>query len=168
MKPTRLEPTSAMLEAALASRSLPDFVRQFWKVLEPRTTLSWSWHLDAICEHLVAVSDGQILRLIINAAPRSMKSILVSIMWPVWTWVRHPETRWLFASYAAALALKHSRDRRTILLSDQFKRGFQTVERLHRVKYSSLTKRFTMCQPQNLAAKLSLTRRSKKSALDAT
>jgi len=44
-----------------------------------------------------------------------MKSLLVSVFWPVWTWTTHPETRWLFASYAKSLALKHSRDRRKLL-----------------------------------------------------
>ena len=57
-----------------------------------------------------------------------MKSIDGSVMFPCWHWVRHPEARFLFASYAAVLALKHSRDRRNILTSDPFKRNWPTIK----------------------------------------
>src|SRR5262249_2232390 len=87
----------------------------------------WSWPQDLICEYLQAVSDGEILRLIINAPPRSMKSMLVSVLWPCWVWCSHPETRWLFPSYAAPLALKHSRDRRAVVTSDVYQRNWPSV-----------------------------------------
>jgi hypothetical protein len=48
--------------------------------------------------------------LMVNCPPRLMKSILVSVMWPTWAWAARPETRWVFASYSAASALKHSLD----------------------------------------------------------
>jgi hypothetical protein len=56
-----------------------------------------------------------------------MKSILVSVLWPCWSWIAHPERRWIFASYAANLALKHSRDRRNVLTSDNFKKNWPTI-----------------------------------------
>ena len=36
---------------------------------------------------------------------------------PVWEWIRHPATRWVFTSYAESLAGQHSQDRRTLLQS---------------------------------------------------
>jgi hypothetical protein len=45
-----------------------------------RDELKWGWALDAICEHLEASptsSIGEILRLLINVPPGSMKSLLV-------------------------------------------------------------------------------------------
>ena len=48
--------------------------------------------------------------------PRYMKSILVSVLWPTWEWIQHPSRR-NFASYAKSLAIKHSIDRRGVLLS---------------------------------------------------
>jgi predicted phage terminase large subunit-like protein len=46
-----------------------------------------------------------------------MKSTLISVMWPTWEWTRSPESRWLFASYAGSLSIKHSIDRRQIIES---------------------------------------------------
>jgi predicted phage terminase large subunit-like protein len=91
-----------------AMRRLSEFVRQAWHVLEPSTAFVPGWHIDALCEHLEAVTLGQILRLLINMPPRHMKSLLVVVFWLCWEWIRHPELRWLFASYAATLAIRDS------------------------------------------------------------
>lgn len=96
------------IEIELATRQLLEFARQAWPVLEPATAFVHGWHLEAICEHLEAVSLGQIRRLLICMPPRHMKSLLVSVLWPCWEWIRHPERRWLFASYAAGLAIRDS------------------------------------------------------------
>ena len=64
---------------------------------------------------------GNIRRLVINVPPRYMKSLLVSVLWPVWEWIQHPETRWVFTSYAESLAAQHSLDRRTLMLSPWYR-----------------------------------------------
>lgn len=66
----------------LASRSLREFVLQAWPVVEPSTPFVPGWHIDAIIEHLEAVTHGQIRNLLINVPPRHMKSLLVSVFWP--------------------------------------------------------------------------------------
>lgn len=104
----------------LAEASLSDFIKQAWHVIEPGTEYLHNWHTDAICEFLQGVDDGQITRLLINMPPRMMKSIAVSVMWPVWSWLRKPESRWMFASYAGNLSTQHSVDRRTIIQSDWY------------------------------------------------
>lgn len=50
-----------------------------------------------------------------------MKSLLISVLWPTWEWLREPSGRWIFASYAESLAIKHSMDRRTLLQSDWYR-----------------------------------------------
>jgi predicted phage terminase large subunit-like protein len=40
--------------------------------------------------------------------PRHMKSLAVCVFWPCWEWIRHPERRWLFASYSSVLAIRDS------------------------------------------------------------
>jgi predicted phage terminase large subunit-like protein len=67
-------------------QTLAGFVREAWKVLEPNTSYIHNWHIDAICEHLEAVTDGRINRLLINVPPGSMKSLLVSVFWQAWEW----------------------------------------------------------------------------------
>lgn len=70
----------------LARRSLAEFAKQAWHVLEPATDLKWGWALDAICEHLEAVTHGDIKRLLMNVPPGSMKSLLTGVIWPAWEW----------------------------------------------------------------------------------
>jgi predicted phage terminase large subunit-like protein len=70
----------------LCRRSLADFARMAWPVMEPATDLKWGWALDAICEHLEAVTDGELKRLLMNVPPGSMKSLLTGVIWPAWEW----------------------------------------------------------------------------------
>jgi hypothetical protein len=63
------------IKVMLAEKSLKEFVQQAWYIIEPRISLKWGWHLDAICEHLQAVSHNEINRLIINVPPRSGKPV---------------------------------------------------------------------------------------------
>jgi len=52
--------------------SLLEFSRRGWKYVEPSGFKS-SWHIECICEHLEAVANQQILRLLLNVPPRHMK-----------------------------------------------------------------------------------------------
>lgn len=105
------------IEREYCERRLRNFVGRSWHVLEPATTFVPGWHIDAICEHLEAVTFGHIRRLLINIPPRHMKSLLSSVDWQAWTWTRWPEYRWLCASYAQALANRDSLKTRRVILS---------------------------------------------------
>src|SRR3984893_4076683 len=96
------------IDAEMASRGLGEFVRRAWAVVEPSTPFVPGWHIDAIIEHLEAVTRGEIRNLLINVPPRHMKSLLVSGFWPAWEWIRWPERRWLYSSYAASLSIRDS------------------------------------------------------------
>ena len=100
-----------------AEQSLLAFVEQAWHILEPDTPFIHNWHIDALVEYLEAITAGEMTRVLINVPPRCMKSLLVSVLWPVWEWIRRPGGRWIFASHAEALSTKHSIDRRTLLQS---------------------------------------------------
>lgn len=56
-----------------AESDLGEFVRQGWHVLEPMTPLEWSWHHDAMCQHIQAVLEDwmrvQIARLDMQPEP---------------------------------------------------------------------------------------------------
>jgi predicted phage terminase large subunit-like protein len=96
------------LKAEKAQRSLREFVEQAWHVLEPETAFVDGLHVQAICEHLQAVSEGRIRNLIINVPPGHAKSLLTAVFWPAWVWIEHPQTRWLFSSYREPLATRDS------------------------------------------------------------
>src|SRR5215470_18043332 len=66
---------------------LVDFIGLAWSVLEPPgRPFVRGWHIDAICEHLEAVTAGQITRLLINIPPGCMKSLTTNVLWPAWEW----------------------------------------------------------------------------------
>ena len=60
-----------------AETSLYEFVKQSWPVVEPGVEFVDSWHIRVICEHLEAVSKGDIRRLLINIPPRHSKSLKI-------------------------------------------------------------------------------------------
>jgi predicted phage terminase large subunit-like protein len=118
----------AELEAELCGRSLSEFVRRAWPIVEPGTDYIDNWHLGYMCEHLEAASRGQIKRLVLELPPRGSKSMHVSVMWPVWHWTQDPMARFLFASHSLDLSTKHSMDRRSILQSPWYKERWPRVQ----------------------------------------
>lgn len=123
-----------------AEDSLSEYIRQAWHVVEPATPYLHNWHIDLICEYLESVTDSVIgnkpidqdslLRLIINIPPRYMKSLIVSVFWPTWVWIKYPWTRWVFASYSSGLSKKHSGDRRTTIQSPWYQERWGKVYQL--------------------------------------
>lgn len=123
--PSNLTISLADLQAAereLCSRSLAAFVRRAWHVLEPGQPYIHGWHVDAICEHLQAITEGQISRLLINIPPGTMKSTLVSVFWPAWEWgpKGKPYTRIIGASHEQGLAVRDTRKMRNLITSDWY------------------------------------------------
>lgn len=77
-------------EIRLRCRSLAGFVREFWSVLEPGVAYVHGWYIDAICEHLEAVTEGRITRLLINVPPGMMKALDSDTpVLTTWGWKRH-------------------------------------------------------------------------------
>jgi predicted phage terminase large subunit-like protein len=75
-------------------------------VIEERRPLLWSWHIDAICAHLQATAEGQIVHMLTNIPPRMTKSLLVSVLFPAWVWLRWPEARFFCASAVEAVVTR--------------------------------------------------------------
>ena len=100
-----------------ASASLYEFVKQSWHVVEPGIPFIESWHIREICEHLEALSNGELLRLLINIPPRHSKSTIVSVMFPMWEWLTTPEHKYLCASYSGTLAIRDNLKARRLVQS---------------------------------------------------
>jgi len=113
-------------------------MERFWPVLEPTTPLELNWHHGVIAQALTAHTQRILTQtpkadggheyaskdLIINVPPRTTKSMLVTVMWPVWAWTLNPSMSFLTVSYSGALATKHARLSRTILQSPEFEEAF--------------------------------------------
>lgn len=108
-----------------AETSLRSFLSQAWKIIEPGTRYVDSWHIGAICEHLEAVTSGQIKRLLVNVPFRTSKSTIVSVMWPSWVWALDPGHQWLTVSHSDRLATRDCRKMRNIVQADWFQRRWK-------------------------------------------
>lgn len=106
------------------AESLAEFTRRAWHVLEPATPLAWGWALDAMCEHLEAVSRGQILKLLMNVPPGCMKSLLVGVFWPAWEWgpANLPEKRYISTAHKQELATRDNMKCRRLIMSEWYQR----------------------------------------------
>jgi len=102
-------------------RSLEQFTKMAWDIIEPGTPLSWNWHLSTVCGYLEAFHRGDIeKRLIINIPPGSLKSILVSVMFPSWQWISSPEERYLTMTNEQGLAIRDALRMKQFITSDWF------------------------------------------------
>jgi predicted phage terminase large subunit-like protein len=123
MKAINLGPSDWIaIEKELCARSLSEFVRRSWHILEPGQPYIHGWHVDAICEHLEAITTGDITRLLINIPPGTMKSTLTSVFWPAWEWGPRnlAHTRMIGASHEQGLAVRDARKMRNLITSEWF------------------------------------------------
>lgn len=112
------------LRVELAKRSLLEFTKQAWHVLEPARPFVNGWPIEAMCEHLEAVDRGEITKLLITIPPGSMKSRLVRVLFPLWRWTKNPHLSFIGASYALRLAIRDNFYSRTMLQSDWYRNSF--------------------------------------------
>ena len=107
-----------------AERNLDFFIQQAWDIIEPGKEYIDNWHIALIAEHLQAINDGELHRLIINIPPRHMKSIEATVCYPVWTWTQHPEKRFIKLSYSDSLSRKHNIMSRDIINSPWYQENW--------------------------------------------
>lgn len=120
-----IEQALLFMSAAEARKDFYKFFVNFaWPVLEPSTKYVDNWHIHAICEHLQAITRGELTRLIINLPFRMLKSTLVSQAWPAWEWLNTPSTQWLTASFAKDLAIRDAVNSRRIIESDAYQQCY--------------------------------------------
>lgn len=109
-------------------KTLAGFVREAWPILEPKNLYVHGWHIDVLCVHLEAITYGRYLeagldnRLLINVPPGTMKSLLVSVLWPAWEWgpAGMPWLRYLSTSYSDENVSRDSRKMRDLVSSEWY------------------------------------------------
>lgn len=91
-----------------AELSLYEFTKQAWHTLHPTTPFTEGWAVGAVAEHLQAVTEGEITRLLINIPPGCTKSMLTNVMWPAWEWgpANLPNMQYINASYDMTLSTR--------------------------------------------------------------
>jgi predicted phage terminase large subunit-like protein len=118
------------LDRADAEDSLAEFIRQAWHVIEPGIRYVHGWHIDFICEHLEAITNGERMedgslynRLLCNVPPGTMKSLIVNVFWPSWEWGPRnmPHLRYVCAAHKVEnLSARDSRRMRQLITSEWY------------------------------------------------
>lgn len=116
-------------DSGIRQGGLIAFVRYFWKVIEPDRDFVDGWPLWAMCEHLEAVTFGEITRLLINVPPGFMKSLLVNVFWPAWEWgpMKRTNYRYVAFSYSASLTERDNDRFRNLITSNEYQRLYGPI-----------------------------------------
>ena len=108
-----------LLEAAICEASFYEYVKRAWLVLET-VPFRDGKHIRAICGLLQQISEGKLSDTVLNMPPRHMKSLLVSVFWPTWEWIKNPQEKFLCVSYDKALAEELGVKARKVILSEWY------------------------------------------------
>lgn len=115
------------LDRVECEESLSTFLMHAWRFIDPAPYVH-GWVIDALAEHLEAVCDGDLKRLLINIPPRMGKSSIISVAYPAWVWAQEhrsptsgPGVPFLHASYAYKLAIRDSVRRRRLMKSTWYR-----------------------------------------------
>jgi predicted phage terminase large subunit-like protein len=113
------------LSAMMSRLSFGAFTYLAFEAVYPGRTLTPNWHIDAVCDQLQRIVEGDAdWRLVLNQPPRSLKSFIVSICLPAWFLGHNPSLLVVVACYSDELSRKFSRDCRMLMESPFYKRVF--------------------------------------------
>lgn len=127
--------TTVALPNAVPNYSLERFFREAWPVLEGGRPLDWNWHLAELCRVLEAFYHGtltnkrgrEVTRLALNVAPGFTKSMLCSVIYPVWCLSQNPAFQVITASNAMQLATRDSLKSNELVKSEWFQERWGAV-----------------------------------------
>ncbi|HEX9320708.1 MAG TPA: hypothetical protein VF913_01135 [Xanthobacteraceae bacterium] len=116
--------------------TLLGFVREAWPLVEHDRPFVQGWHIEFICRHLEAITNGTLLamgcenRLLANVPPSFTKSLVVSVFWPAWEWgpARKPSMQYIATSFRQDFCLRDSRRMRDLVMSGWYQQSFPHVE----------------------------------------
>lgn len=114
-------------EKAELEGSLYAFFEASWPSFDP-SPFGGNWHFEALAEHLEAVSNGQIRKLLVNIPPRCGKTLMMQVAWPAWTWaqseksaLKGPQVKFMSLTYAGDLAREIATTARRLIDSEWYR-----------------------------------------------
>lgn len=123
----------AALASALKRQDFLAFAEAVFYELEPGVAFHPSWYHEAIGYHLARAGQRAVRRLIVNLPPRSGKSLIVSVAWPLFLLGHDPTLRIICVSHTEELAREFSRKRSVIVQSAWYQALFPNM-RLSRLR----------------------------------
>lgn len=110
------------LDKYMCEQTLRNYIPYIWPAIEPVNKYQDGYHIHAMSDHLEAVTNNQINRLLINVPPGFMKSLITEVFWPSWEWgpKNLPSTRYVSASYSVDLTIRDNMKMRRIISHDLY------------------------------------------------
>lgn len=114
--------------------SFHEFLKYFWKVINPEAPLVDNWHIKFLCDELqklaIRVKNKETRKhdLCINISPGSSKSTICSQMFPAWVWTFMPHAQFVCSSFKANHALRDAQKHRDIVTSIHYQELFGDVK----------------------------------------
>lgn len=114
-----------LIQRELNNRSLYQFLKWSWSEISGQPFVD-NWHIRYLCSILEEVAYGVGNRepkkhdLLINVPPGSTKTIICSIVFPVWCWTKWYWIRFITASYSSTLSLESAEYSRDLIKSVKF------------------------------------------------
>ena len=115
------------LKRELCKSSFSYFVKEFWEIADG-STIVWNWHLDFVCTALEAVVKDEIQNLYIAIPPGSGKSMIVSVMYPVWVWLNDPLKSFLSTGHTMSLNTKFCEKSLRFMYQQEFMNMFPEIQ----------------------------------------
>lgn len=115
----------ALIQRELNNRSLYQFLKWAWPEVCGHPFIG-NWHIEYLCSELeqVAYNVGNRIPkkndLLINVPPGSTKTLICSIIFPVWCWTKWYWMRFITASYSSQLSLESADFSRDLIKSNRF------------------------------------------------
>ncbi|MFI4983945.1 MAG: phage terminase large subunit [Rickettsiales bacterium] len=114
----------SQMNILLSKSCFKAFLFNSFTTLCPGTEMLDNWHIDLIINNLEKINHNKTRRLIINLPPRSMKSIIISVVWPAWILAHDPRKKIIVASYSQKLSEKFSLDTKLIINSQWYQKAY--------------------------------------------
>lgn len=118
------------LKRSVYTESYYEFFKWSFSILLPNDKLEDNFHIKYLCD-LLQDEQERIERreekkedIIVNIPPRSTKTMICSVSFPVWVWVRMPTARFITVSFDDTLSLKNAQDSRDLINSNEFQELF--------------------------------------------
>lgn len=131
--PDKLEALQRRLRDSVLRDDFSEFCRAAWHVVEPATDLEWNWHHQLICGVLQSLFETwhrgctvqgyepPVVNTAINVSPGSLKSRLVTVMFPAWCWLRAPGMKFICLSVNQDVSFRDARVARHLIASDWYR-----------------------------------------------
>ena len=119
--------------------SFHEFIRQAWTVIEPHSEFKGGWELGCVAEHLQAVIDGQINRIVFNVPPGFGKSTIGCVLFPAYGWIKKPWLKWIFSSHSESYNYRDGQKTQDVITSQWYQARWGTLYRLREKAKSRLT-----------------------------